>query len=155
MEHPPITIRDAADDDAPLLTALVRGSAAYDGVYRTMVERQTIGAAYIAANPVRVAEDADDRVLGFYSLLVPGRGEPGEAELDFMFVANDEQGRGVGRALIDDMLRLATTSRIRRIHVVSHPPAARFYRAVGAVPVGDVAPAGAVTWTRPLLVFEV
>lgn len=154
-ERPLVTIRDATADDAPFLTALVRHSAAYDGAYRAMVAGQTVDAAYVAAHPVRVAQDADARVVGFFSLLVPGRGLPGEAELDFMFVADDQQGRGVGRALIDDLLSLAAAADLRRIHVVAHPPAERFYRSVGAVGAGEIAPAGAVTWARPLLVFEV
>jgi hypothetical protein len=41
------------------------------------------------------------------------------------------------------------------MHVVSHPPAEGFYRAMGAVPVGDVPPTGRITWSRPLLRLDV
>src|SRR5687767_3292184 len=93
-------IRDAQPADAPVLTEIVRSSGSYDGTYRVMVASQVIDAAYLAANPTRVCVDGHGAIVGFTSLLVPGRGVAGEAELDFMFVADDRQGRGLGRALM-------------------------------------------------------
>jgi GNAT superfamily N-acetyltransferase len=149
-----LTIRPATDIDGPTLTAMVRDSGAYDGEYQVMVANQTIDAAYIAKNPVRVADD-DGRPVGFYSLQVPGRGEPGEGELDFMFVRDDQQGKSIGRFLAEDIRAVAAQLGLSRIHIVSHPPAEPFYRAIGAVRTGEVAPYGRVTWSRPLLVLEV
>jgi GNAT superfamily N-acetyltransferase len=144
-------IRDAQAADAPALTRLVRSSGAYDGTYRIMVASQLINADYLAGNPTRVCVDDKGEVVGFASLLVPGRGVAGEAELDFMFVADDRQGRGIGRALVADVVALGRERGIERIHIVAHPPAEPFYRSVGAVRVGDVPPAGRITWSRPLL----
>ena len=148
-------IRDARAADGPALTRIVRQSRAYAGTYRVMVAPLTIDAAYLIANPTRVCVDDRDAVVGFASLLVPGRGAAGEAELDFMFVADDRQGRGIGRDLMADIVGVSRRLGVRRIHIVSHPPAEPFYRAVGAVRVGEVAPAGRVTWSRPLLRLDV
>jgi GNAT superfamily N-acetyltransferase len=148
-------IRDAQAADAPALTRLVRNSGAYDGTYRVMVAAQLIDAAYLAANPTRVSVDDREAIVGFASLLVPGRGVAGEAELDFMFVADDRQGRGIGRALMADAVAVAKGMGIGRIHIVSHPPAEPFYRSVGAERVGEVPPAGRITWSRPLLLLDI
>jgi GNAT superfamily N-acetyltransferase len=148
-------IRDAQAADAPALTRLVRNSGAYDGTYRVMVAAQLIDAAYLAANPTRVSVDDREAIVGFASLLVPGRGVAGEAELDFMFVADDRQGRGVGRALMADAVAVARGIGLGRIHIVSHPPAEPFYRSVGAERVGEVPPAGRITWSRPLLCLDI
>jgi len=77
------------------------------------------------------------------------RGVAGEAELDFMFVADDRQGRGIGRTLMADIVAVSEGLGVERIHVVSHPPAEAFYRSVGAVRVGEVPPAGRITWSPP------
>jgi GNAT superfamily N-acetyltransferase len=148
-------IRDAQAADAPALTRLVRNSGAYDGTYRVMVASQLIDAAYLAANPTRVSVDDREEIVGFASLLVPGRGVAGDAELDFMFVADDRQGRGVGRALMADAVAVARGMGLGRIHIVSHPPAEPFYRSVGAERVGEVPPAGRITWSRPLLRLDI
>jgi GNAT superfamily N-acetyltransferase len=148
-------IRDAQPADAPVLTEIVRSSGAYDGTYRIMVASQLIDAAYLAANPTRLCVDGQGAVVGFASMLVPGRGVQGEAELDFMFVADDRQGRGLGRALMADVVAVSTRRGIERIHIVSHPPAEAFYRSVGAVRVGEIHPAGRITWTRPLLQLDI
>lgn len=148
------TIRDAQAGDGPELTELVRRSSAYDGPYRTMVEHQVVDAAYVAANPTRVLVADGRTVAGFASLLVPGRGGPGEAELDFMFVADGQQGRGFGRLLMADIASVARRLGIRRIHIVSHPPAEAFYRAAGARPVGVLPPSGRITWSRPILTHD-
>jgi GNAT superfamily N-acetyltransferase len=148
-------IRDARSTDGPELTRMVRGSGAYAGEYRVMVAPQLIDDAYVAANPTRVYVDDRGRIVGFASLLVPGRGVAGEAELDFMFVADDRQGRGIGRALMDDVVTISRELGVERLHIVSHPPSEGFYRSVGAVRVGEIPPAGRITWSRPLLRLDI
>ena len=156
LHHAGATLRiePARPDDAAALTTLVRTSAAYQGHYRVMVGNQNLDAAYLDANVARVIRDATGGVMGFYSLLIPGRGADGEAELDFMFVANDLQGRGIGRTLFDDMRAVAHTLSLTRVHIVSHPPSELFYVANGARRVAMLAPAKRVTWARPYLTLE-
>src|SRR5918998_2962336 len=131
-------IRHAQPADAPELTRIVRTSGAYAGPYRVMVAPLTIDKTYLATNPVRVCVDDQGRVAGFASLLLPGRGVDGEAELDFLFVTDDQQGRGIGRALMADITVVALRLGARCIHIVSHPPAEPFYRSLGALRVGEV-----------------
>jgi GNAT superfamily N-acetyltransferase len=144
-------LRDARPVDCPALTTIVRTSSAYAGPYRVMVAPLAIDVAYLAANPTRVCADDQDVAVGFASLLLPGRGDAGEAGLDYMFVDDRWQRRGIGRALLADVVAIGERLGVRRIHIVSHPPAEPFYLSVGAVHVGEVAPAGRITWTRPLL----
>ncbi|TDD42914.1 GNAT family N-acetyltransferase [Saccharopolyspora elongata] len=149
-----IKIEDATVADTERLTRIVRTSSAYDGHYRVMVADLGIDAEYLAAHLVRVARDEAGRPLGFYTVIVPGRGGAGEGELDFMFVDDAAQGRGVGRMLIDDARAHARARGLRRVHVVSHPPSEGFYLSVGAQRVGTVPAEGAITWSRPHLVLE-
>ncbi|RKT88075.1 Acetyltransferase (GNAT) domain-containing protein [Saccharopolyspora antimicrobica] len=147
-------VEDATIADAEELTRIVRTSSAYDGHYRVMVAELGIDADYLAEHLVRVARDGDGRPLGFHTVIVPGRGAEDEGELDYMFVDDAAQGRGLGRLLITDACRQARARGLRRLHVVSHPPSEGFYLSVGARRVGTVPPAGEITWSRPHLAFE-
>ncbi|WP_326696078.1 GNAT family N-acetyltransferase [Streptomyces sp. NBC_01754] len=145
-----VRIRRAVARDAKRLTRLVATSRAYEGPYAPMVAGYRVGPDYIEAHRVFVAVGADDRVLGFYALLlVP-------PEVDLMFVADDAQGLGVGRLLADHLREEALRAGLARVRVVSHPPAEGFYRAVGAERTGTVpADPPAVMWDRPELTFTI
>ncbi|MFI0824432.1 GNAT family N-acetyltransferase [Streptomyces roseolus] len=143
-----ITIRRATAADAKRLTRLVRGSAAYRGPYAVMVDGYRVGGAYIEHHPVHVAVDADDRVLGFYALLLD------EAELDLAFVADSAQGLGIGRLLMAHMNRAARVAGLTAVRVVAHPPAEEFYLRTGARRTGTVAASGRVHWDRPELTYD-
>lgn len=149
-----IEIGPAIAEETAELTAMVRTSSAYTGEYRVMVANQTIDAAYIRAHLTRVARGPDGEILGFASLQVPGRGGPGEGELDFMFVADDAQGLGIGRLLIEDVVAQAERQGLRTVHIVSHPPSAGFYRRCGARDVAVIEPYGRIGWSRPHLVLD-
>jgi GNAT superfamily N-acetyltransferase len=145
------TIRRAVARDAKRLTRLVRGSRAYEGQYSAMVADYRVGPDYIETHRVFVAvaaDEHDNRVLGFYSLVLA------PPELDLLFVADGAQGRGIGRLLVAHMKSEARAAGLDRVRVVSHPPAEGFYRSVGAVHTGTVsANPPAVVWDRPELEF--
>ncbi|GHA06329.1 N-acetyltransferase [Streptomyces tauricus] len=149
-----VSVRRATARDAKRLTRLVRGSRAYEGQYAAMVAGYRVGPDYIETHRVFVAaaaaEGHEGQVLGFYSLVLA------PPELDLMFVADQAQGRGVGRLLVAHMTSEARAAGLDRVRVVSHPPAEGFYRSVGAVHVGT-APATppAVVWDRPELEFRI
>ncbi|PSM42591.1 GNAT family N-acetyltransferase [Streptomyces dioscori] len=156
----PVSVRRATARDAKRLTRLVRGSRAYEGQYAAMVAGYRVGPDYIethrvfvavAANTViDAAEGHEGQVLGFYSLVLA------PPELDLMFVADQAQGRGVGRLLVAHMTSEARAAGLDRVRVVSHPPAEGFYRSVGAVHVGTAsATPPAVVWDRPELEFRI
>ncbi|MFB7589982.1 GNAT family N-acetyltransferase [Streptomyces sp. NPDC056169] len=146
---PDIAIRRATADDSKRLTRLVRSSAAYRGDYAAMVDGYQVGGAYIEHHPVFVAVDENDRVLGFYALLLD------EAELDLAFVADSAQGLGIGRLLMEHMTGQAAAAGLVSVRVVAHPPAEEFYLRTGAVRTGSLPPAGRIHWARPELRYDV
>ncbi|MEU7319139.1 GNAT family N-acetyltransferase [Streptomyces griseoviridis] len=150
---PPVTIRRAVARDAKRLTRLVRGSSAYAGKYASAVAGYRVGPDYIEAHRAFVAVGADEdegRVLGFYSLVL----DP--PELDLLFVADEAQGRGIGRLLVAHMRSEARAAGLDRLTVVSHLPAEDFYHRVGAVRTGTVyANPPAVPWDRPEFEFRI
>ncbi|MGW3158332.1 GNAT family N-acetyltransferase [Streptomyces sp. NPDC001089] len=148
-----VTIRRAVARDAKRLTRLVRGSGAYEGQYAAAVAGYRVGPDYIEAHRAFVAVDADaqgGRVLGFYSLVLA------PPELDLLFVADEAQGRGIGRLLVAHMRSEAAAAGLDRVKVVSHVPAEDFYRRIGAVRTGTVlANPPAVPWDRPEFEFRI
>lgn len=144
-----ITLRRATADDSRRLTQLVRKSAAYRGDYAAMVDGYVVGGPYIEHHVVHVAVDEGGRVLGFYALLVD------EAELDLAFVADDAQGRGIGRLLMEHMTEQARGAGLDSVRVVAHPPAEDFYLRTGARRTGTIAPADRIHWARPELRYDV
>ncbi|MFJ8884679.1 GNAT family N-acetyltransferase [Streptomyces sp. NPDC102402] len=145
-----VRVRRAVARDARRLTRLVTRSRAYEGPYAPMVEGYRVGPDYIEAHAVHVAVDDDGRVLGFYALVLS------PPELDLMFVADDAQGRGIGRLLIAHLREEARRAGLDSVRVIAHPPAEGFYLAVGAERTGTVAARPpAVMWDRPDLVLPV
>ncbi|GAA2802169.1 GNAT family N-acetyltransferase [Streptomyces showdoensis] len=144
-----ITLRRATADDAKRLTQLVRKSGAYRGDYAAMVDGYVVGGPYVEHHPVYVAVDAHGKVLGFYALLLD------EAELDLAFVADEAQGRGVGRLLVEHMLGEARAAGLGSVRVVAHPPAEDFYLRTGARRTGTIPPSGRIHWARPELRYDI
>ncbi|MFF4665404.1 GNAT family N-acetyltransferase [Streptomyces sp. NPDC001282] len=145
-----VRVRRATARDARRLTRIVRTSRAYEGPYAAMVAGYRVGADYIENHRVFAAVDADDRVLGFYALIL----DP--PELDLLFVADEAQGLGIGRLLIGHLRDEARRTGLTGVHVVSHPPAEGFYRSMGARRTGTRAAAPpAVMWDRPELLLPV
>ncbi|MEU5045858.1 GNAT family N-acetyltransferase [Streptomyces griseorubiginosus] len=149
----PITIRRAVARDAKRLTRLVRGSGAYAGKYAAAVSGYRVGPDYIEAHRTFVAVGADEdggRILGFYSLVLA------PPELDLLFVADEAQGRGLGRLLVAHMQSEARAAGLDRVEVVSHVPSQDFYHRVGAVRTGTaLANPPAVPWDRPTFEFRI
>lgn len=147
-----ILVRRAVADDAEHLTALVRDSDAYRGEYADVLRDYEVTIDYIERQQVFAAFDRGEgaRLLGAYGLML----DP--PMLDLLFVANDAQGRGVGRHLVKHMMGQARLSGLTIVRVVSHPPAERFYLRMGAQRIGTLpARPPVITWERPELQFIV
>lgn len=137
-------IRRARTEDAPALTAMMHASSAYAGGYARILDGYAITRAQIARDHMFLAEA--EATLGFYSLtLLP------EPELDLLFVADEAQGRGIGRLMMDHCRATAAVLGISTVRIVSHPPALGFYQANGAKRTGTKPPSGKVQWDRPIL----
>ncbi|NDL57353.1 GNAT family N-acetyltransferase [Phytoactinopolyspora mesophila] len=144
------TIRRATRRDARRITTLIHSSSAYHGQYASILWDYRVTGEYLDRHEVFVATDRGGRLLGFYALLL----DP--PELDLAFVADDAQGSGLGRALIEHMIAQAHAAGLPTVRVVSHPPAEMFYRRLGAERIGTVAARPpAVPWERPELEFRI
>lgn len=142
-------IRRAIAADAAALNAIVHGSESHKGDYSPMLEGYEITATQIARDEIHLAEEAGE-VLGFYSLMLGDT-----PELDLLFVADAAQGRGLGRLLMNHMRTLTASLGVTTVKIVSHPPAADFYRGLGAIDAGYAYPMGRVTWVRPILMWPI
>lgn len=113
-----------------------------------MIEHYPVTPKMVEKGEVWVAE-AKGRILGFYRL------DFENSDLDLMFVEDNAQGLGVGRTMFIHMADLAASRGLSEIRIVAHPPAANFYRGMGAVDCGVTEPTARTPWRRPILRFAV
>jgi GNAT superfamily N-acetyltransferase len=91
----------------------------------------TVTPAAIHENTLYKAMEGD-KIVGFYSLT----NSPRELVLNHMFVHPDEIGHGVGRALMEHVIRQAADSDLPNMEIESDPHAEGFYLKMGARRVG-------------------
>ena len=113
VSRPGVTVRLARRDDAEAIRTIynleVTGSTVtFDLVPRTLAEQQAWLAEHDGVHPAVVAE-AGGEVVGFGSL-APYRARPAYATTveDSVYVRRDCRGMGVGRAVLAELVRLAT-----------------------------------------------
>ncbi len=107
-------IRLAAAADAEGIRVIynhevTNGTYTFDLVPRTAEEQRAWLARHDGAHPAVVAaDDADEQVLGF-GVLSPFRGRPAYATTveDSVYVDGKHRGRGIGRAVLEELVRLA------------------------------------------------
>jgi GNAT superfamily N-acetyltransferase len=98
----------------------------YRASLRAHPDAVEVPAAQLRARGVRVAE-IDRRRVGFAALVLT---RPGIVELDGLFVEPDVMGVGIGRRLMEDVIRLARR-RGARVMMVTAGPARGFYEKIG------------------------
>jgi len=113
VSPPGIAIRLARGGDAEAIRSIynleVTGSTVtFDLVPRTLADQEAWIAEHEGVHPAVVAE-AGGRVVGFGSL-APYRSRPAYATTveDSVYVRRDCRGMGVGRSLLEEILRLGT-----------------------------------------------
>lgn len=130
-------IRKALTEDHPQLTRLAHDAKRHWGYPEHWIkhweQELTITPAYIESNQVFVAEDDDERILGFYALVVSQAG----GELDHMWVSPAHMGTGVGKALFIHAMRGAKGQNISEVEILSDPHAEDFYKKMGAYRTGE------------------
>ena len=107
------TVRLAERRDAGAIRAIynlevAESTVTFDLVPRTLDEQVDWIDAHSGAHPAVVATDDDGEVVGFGSLS-PFKERPAYSPTveDSVYVRRDRRGRGVGRLLLDELLRLA------------------------------------------------
>lgn len=149
---PGIALRCARPAEAPQLTALALRSKAHWGYNAAFLEAcvgpLTVTPARIRTSPVFVAQ-ADQQVVGFYGLAPLGD----DADLAYLFVEPAMIGRGLGGRLWRHAIETARSLGFRRLRIESDPYAEAFYRAMGAVRVGEVPSEAVQGRMLPLLVY--
>jgi len=139
-----LNIREATALDCAAMTQIVRTSRAYEGEYQKIIEAIEFTPEHLYREQFFVCE-FDAKIAAFYSLKVKEIG----IELDFMFVANQFLGRGIGRKLFQHMLQTSRDMGYDEVEIISHPPTEAFYAKMGAVKRGYCLPTGRVSWQRP------
>ena len=105
-------VRPAHLDDAEAIRSIynveVATTTTFDLVPRTLAEQRAWLAAHAGAHPAVVAVDAG--VVVAFGSLSPFRDRPAYATTveDSVYVAGDRRGEGAGRAVLAELVRLAT-----------------------------------------------
>ncbi len=132
-------MRRAAPHEAGALTELAMRAKASWGYDADFLERcraeLTVYEAQISERPTYVAV-AGDQILGFVSL-ARLEDDPGAYDIAFFFVDPDYIGQGIGRALWERTVHVATREGVKRIVIESDPLAEGFYLHMGAIRVGE------------------
>ena len=107
------TVRLAERRDAEAIRTIynvevAESTATFDLVARTLDEQVDWIAGHSGAHPAIVATDETGEVVGFASLS-PFKERPAYATTveDSVYVRRDRRGQGIGRLLLDELLRLA------------------------------------------------
>jgi L-amino acid N-acyltransferase YncA len=140
-----VEIRLAELDDAEAIRGIynnevLRSTVTFDLRPRSLDEQRQWLAARSGAHVVVVAVDDASEVVGFGSLS-PFRDRPAYSTSveDSVYVRGDQRGNGVGRALLEELVKLATThgfhTMLARI-VGGHEASIALHRAVGFEVVG-------------------
>jgi L-amino acid N-acyltransferase len=110
----PVTVRLAQRGDADAIRAIYNvevtdSTVVFDMVPRTLDEQVEWLDQHSGGHPAVVACDPSGEVLGFGSLS-PYRSRPAYATTveDSVYVRRDRRGHGVGRAMLEELVRLAT-----------------------------------------------
>lgn len=138
-------IRSARPDDLPAIAELIRALAEYERLSNEVVlEESRLREHLFGPRPYAevLLADEDGHAAGFalffhnYSTFL---GRPG-IWLEDLFVRPELRGRGLGKALLQALARLAVERGCGRLEwsVLNwNEPSIRFYRSLGAVPMDE------------------
>ena len=128
-------IRRALKEEAPALSAIAQDAKRYWGYPEHWIKHWeqdlTISPDLITNQHVFVAQ-SDDQLLGFYALVVNEK----KAELDHMWVAPSQIGKGVGKELFLHAMKTADELKIPQVLITADPNAEGFYEKMGASRIG-------------------
>ena len=135
---PPPLFRRAEARDAVLLTAIALAAKRHWGYPDDWMEAWrpdlTVTPGYIQREAVQVMEVGGE-VAGFVGLL----GEEGSLYLEHLWLRPPHIGRGFGRVLFLEAVRMARAAGASELRIKSDPNAEEFYLKMGAVRTGSEA----------------
>ncbi len=141
----PISIRPATADDTAQILAFIRGLAEYEKLsHACLATELTLRETLFGPRPFAevLIGECDGAPAGFalffhnYSTF---RARPG-IYLEDLFVVPAQRGKGIGKALLRELARLAVERRCARLEwsvLDWNEPAIRFYRSLGAEPLEE------------------
>ncbi len=139
VSRPELSVRLAGPDDAEAIRSIynveVTGSTVtFDLVPRTLADQLAWLAEHQGVHPAVVVE-LDGEVVGFGSL-APYRSRPAYATTveDSVYVRRDRRGLGCGRAILSELIRLATLHGFHAVMariVGGHEASINLHRACG------------------------
>jgi len=144
-EKAEVGIRAAVIDDVPLILQLIRELAEYEKLTHEVSATETqLRETLFGPRPIAevVIASLDGMAVGFavffanYSTFL---GKPG-LYLEDLFVRPEARGRGIGRALLEHLARIAVDRRWGRLEwrvLDWNEPSIAFYRKLGAEPLDD------------------
>jgi GNAT superfamily N-acetyltransferase len=143
--EPPFSIRPARPDDCATIASLIRELAAYERLEDQAkatpedLRKNLFGPRpYAEALIAEVAGEAAGFALFFHNFST-FRGQPG-IYLEDVFVRPEARGRGIGRALLAQIAKVAVDRGCGRLEwsvLDWNAPAIRFYRSLDALPMDD------------------
>lgn len=139
----PLTIRPATPDDVPLMLKLIRGLAEFEKLLHEVEATETrLQSTLFPANGRPAAECRLAFLEGepaglviFFTNYSTFLAKPG-LYLEDLFVQPEFRGRGIGKALLLDLARLANVRGCGRMEWTVldwNAPAIAFYESIGAV----------------------
>jgi GNAT superfamily N-acetyltransferase len=145
MTDTPCTIRPARPEDASAIVGLIRELAVYERLeHLAVATAESLREHLFGPRPFAeslLAEDADGPVgfALFFHTYSTFRGQP-SIYLEDIFVRPEHRGRGIGKALLRHVARLAVDRGCGRLEWAVldwNEPAIGFYRSLGARPHGE------------------
>ena len=128
-----VEIRPATMTDIAILKDIFsKASLSNEGDRDLLLANQDVLELPIAAiqeGRTRVATVEDDRVVAFASTVLFDE----FVEVEDLFVHPEWMGRGLGRALVDDIVAAAEGRGAQRVEVIANPHALGFYHKLGFV----------------------
>ena len=144
LSRPELSVRLAGPDDAEAIRSIYNvevtaSTVTFDLVPRTLADQLAWLAEHQGVHPAVVAE-LDGEVVGFGSL-APYRSRPAYATTveDSVYVRRDRRGLGCGRAILSELIRLATLHGFHTVMariVGGHEASINLHRACGFEVVG-------------------
>jgi phosphinothricin acetyltransferase len=133
-------LEDAAGIRAIYNREVTESTVTFDLVPRSLAQQEQWLLEHAGAHPAVVASAGEGEVLGFGSL-TPYRSRPAYATTveDSVYVRRDVQGRGIGGAILSELLSLGTSHGFHALMariVDGHEASIRLHRACGFQLVG-------------------